>query len=443
MGAEIPSLISAEVSRSGGRHRRCRLPVVTASSSDHPAIYYFLTDLFQGPSREEFKASLEDPFYEPSDRLLIRRGNRISAHVHLTHRAMQFGSLLLPTAALGWMATVPECRNRGQGTLLLRTAEKQMARSGALIGWLRTSIPHFFRRSGWALCGQHSYSRADARAVLARLLDRGLRRRRRPRFQIRPWRQWEQAALVRIYNQNLSGSYGPLERTGAYWKWLMRRQAYEQFYIALEGPELLELGEINTRIVGYAVTDGEAILELATAPDRRKAAAELLARCCHDAIEHNRQDVVVHAPPCDSIHKLLCRAGGQWRHCRCNRGEVFMARLLDPLKLLRRLCEELHRRARRANLPLPLELGLAVEHKRYHFQIDDSAARIISRKLGRSYLRLNVADFTRLVLGQLDWHEALSEGRVQPSTGLAREIGPLLFPELPLWRPPFDDLTAS
>jgi len=120
-----------------------------------------------------------------------------------------------------------------------------------------------------------------------------------------------------------------------------------------------------------------------------------------------------------------------------------MARLLDPLKLLRCLCGELHRRARQAALPLPLELGLAVEHKRYHFQIDDSAASVVSRKLGRSYLRLNVADFTRLVLGQLDWDEALGEGSVQPSTGLAREIGPLLFPELPLWHPPFDDLAAS
>ena len=60
--------------------------------------------------------------------------------------------------------------------------------------------------------------------------------------------------------------------------------------------------------------------------------------------------------------------------------------------------------------------------------------------MGRSYLRLNVADFTRLVLGQLDWDAALAEDRVQPSTALARDVGLALFPALPLWRPPLDDL---
>ena len=62
--------------------------------------------------------------------------------------------------------------------------------------------------------------------------------------------------------------------------------------------------------------------------------------------------------------------------------------------------------------------------------------------LGRSYLRLNVADFTRLVLGQLDWDRALEEGRVVPSTGLARDAGRVLFPPLPFWRPMLDDLRA-
>ena len=147
-----------------------------------------------------------------------------------------------------------------------------------LVGVLRTSIPHFFRRTGWALCGQASYRRADARALLARLLDRGLIPRPRRRLHIRPWLQWEQAGLQRIYNQNVlpqekgdagsaaalvaagrklgaigrqppggrSTAYGPLERTSAYWQWLLNRHGYDQLYVALEGPEQLELGEIST-----------------------------------------------------------------------------------------------------------------------------------------------------------------------------------------------------
>jgi len=419
-----------------------RLAVVSAGAGDHAAVYYFLTAIFQGPTRNEFRASLEDPFYEPHDRLLVRQGSQIAGHVHLTHRVMQFGAERLPVAGLGWLATSPECRGQGLGRGLLLAAERQMAQSGALVGFLRTSIPHFFRRTGWALCGRHNYSRAGARAVLSRLLCRGLIHRRRRRLQIRPWRRWEQAALVRIYNQNLPGTYGPLERTEAYWQWLIRRQAYDHIYVALDGPELLELEEINTRIVGYAVTRGDKILELFSAPERRKALAELLARTCSEAIEHDRQTVLLHAPTGSPLHKVFRKAGGFRHHHESDRGEVYMARLLDPLKLLRRLCGELARRAEEAGVPRPLELGLLVDGKKYQLEITRQGARAVSRRLGRSYLRLNVADFTRLVLGQLDWPRALSEGRLEVSTGLAREAGPLLFPRLPLWRPPLDDLLA-
>jgi len=419
-----------------------RLSVVAAGGGDHTAIYYFLTGVFQGPTRNEFKASLEDPYYEPSDRLLVKRGSRIAAHVQMTSRVLQFGPLQIPVSELGWLATLPECRGRHHASRLLAAAEKQMVRDGALIGLLRTSIPHFFRRSGWALCGRHCYSRADARAVLSRLLDRGLVGRRRHRLQIRPWRRWEQAALTRIYNQNIQGAYGHFERTDAYWQWLVRRQAYDQIYVALDGPDLLELEEINTRIVGYAVTKGEKIVELLAAADCRKASAELLARCCGDAIEQNRHGVVMHAPAGNRLHKTFREAGGQHHYHEADRGEVYMARLLQPLKLLRLLCGQFHRRAEEANLPRPLELGLLVEGKGFCLEVNRQSVRAVSRRLERSHLQLNVADFTRLLLGQLDWSRAMGEGRLQVSTSLAKEAGRVLFPQLPLWRPPFDDLQA-
>ena len=440
MSTGVCSTISSGLSPRRGRRRR--LPIVAGRGGDHAAIHHFLTDVFQEPTRAEFKASLEDPFYEPHDRLLVKRGSRIIAHAHLSHRVMQFGPLQIPTAGLGWLATLPECRGSGHAGRLLVAAEKHMAQSGALVGLLRTSIPHFFRRTGWALCGRHSYSRADARAVLARLLDQGLHRPGRRRLQIRPWRRWEEAALVRIYNQNLEGAYGVLERTEAYWQWLVRRQAYDQIYVALDGPDLLELEEINTKIVGFAVTSGERIVELQSAPGRRRAAAELLARSCSDAIEHDRHSVLLHAPPTNPMHKLFQKAGGYRHYHEADRGEVFMARLLDPLKLLRRLCPEFHRRAEAAGLARPLELGLLVDGKKFRLDFTRQGARAVSRRLGRSYLSLNVADFTRMVLGQLHWDRALNEGRLSASTDLAREAGRVLFPRVPLWRPPFDDLLA-
>jgi predicted N-acetyltransferase YhbS len=416
--------------------------VVLANGSDHAAIYYFLAGAFQGLSRAEFRTSLDDPFYTPRDRLLIRHGGRIVAHVHLTHRSMHFGGLQLPAAGLRWLATSPDCRGRGFGRHLLRAAEKQMAQNGALLGLLRTDIPHFFRHTGWAVCGRHHYSRADVRAVLARLLDQGLNYRRHRLLHIRPWRRWEQAALVRIYNQNLPESYGPLERTEAYWQWLIRRQAYDQIYVALEGPNLMDLREVTTRIVGYAVIQGEQIVELITAPDRRRAAIELLARACGDAIEHDRHCVLLHTPASCPLHHVFQQAGGLCHDYEADRGEVYMVRLLDPLKLLRRLCGKFSRRAEQAALPRPLDLGLLVDGKKYQLEITRQGARVVSRRMGRSYLRLNVADFTRLVLGGLDWDRAVREGRLAVSTALAEYAGRALFPLLPLWRPPLDDLQA-
>ena len=237
-------------------------------------------------------------------------------------------------------------------------------------------------------------------------------------------------------------AYGPLERSEAYWQWLLNRHGCDRVYVALKGPEQLELGEISTHVVGYAVTRGEQIVELMTAPDRPRAAAELLTRCCGDAIEHDRLCVLLHAPPWCPLFDIFDEAGGCGPPRTPEHGEVYMMRLLDPLALLRRLCGQLDRRAVEARLSRPLDLGLLVEGHKYQLELGSQGVGVTSQRIGRSYLQLNVADFTRLVMGQLDWDAAIADGRLECSTALALEAGRVLFPSLPLWRPPWDDLPA-
>ena len=421
--------------------RRVRLPVIQAKGCDHATINCFLRSVFQGPSPAEFQAALDDPFYEPRDRLLLRQRRRIVAHVHITHRTMLFGPARIPLACLGWLGVAPEHRGQGLGAHLLREAESQMLADGALVGMLRTSIPRFFHSRGWAMCGQPSYRRANACAIRARLLDRGLIPRPSRRLHIRPWLQWEQAALARIYAS--CDAYGLLERTPAYWQWLLNRHGHDRVYVALEGPELLELGEVSTRVVGYAATRGEQIVELMTAPDRPRAAAELLARCCGDAVENDRHCVLLHAPPSHPLFKIFDEASGAGSAQTPEHGEVCMMRLLDPLELLRRLAGDFNRRAAEARLPRPGDLGLMVEGRKYRLELGLHGIVVESQHVGRSYLALNVADFTRLVLGQLDWDAAIVDGRIECSTALAREAGRVLFPPLSFWRSPWDDLPAS
>ena len=327
---------------------------------------------------------------------------------------------------------------------MLAAAQRQAAEDGALVGLLRTSIPHFFRRAGWALCGQPSSSQAATRTVLARLLDEGLRwHRHRPhrRLHIRPWRRWEERALVRIYRQNLAGRYGSLDRTLAYWQWLLRRQAFDQIYVALDGPDLWDLEEVSTAAVGYVVLKGHRVVELVTVPGRPKVAAELLAHACGDAIEHDQHSIVLHAPPDSPFHQVFAPSEGPRVGERAGphapqgcglprrgeqegeRGEVYMARLLQPKLLLERLCGEFCLRARQARLPRPLELGLQVEGQKYQVELSNCVAAVTRHRMGRSYLRMNVADFTRLVLGQLDWDRAVAEKRLEVSTALAQQAG--------------------
>src|SRR5262249_56219795 len=108
--------------------------LVWGRSGDHASIYHMLLAVFQGPSRDEFHAQTEDPFYEPSDRLLVKRGFRVLAHLQLTRRTMEFGSLRLPVAGVHWLGTLPEFRKQGFATRLLADAPRRLASGAALLG---------------------------------------------------------------------------------------------------------------------------------------------------------------------------------------------------------------------------------------------------------------------------------------------------------------------
>ena len=249
-----------------------------------------------------------------------------------------------------------------------------MTQSGALVGLLRTRIPHFFRRTGWALCGGSSGCAATSACRARATLGTRPRPPPHPRIQVRPWRRWEEDAIARVYRQNLAGSYGLLERNRSYWHWLLERRAYDQFYVALDGPDLWDLKESSTRLVGYAAIKGEKIVELVTAPDRRKAAMELLARACGDAIEQDQRRISLHAPAGSPLLEYFRDGRKRRRTGPPRHAEFCMARLLDPLGLLRMMCGVFVQRAAEAGLARPLELGLLVDGRKYQIEIAGPAA---------------------------------------------------------------------
>ena len=283
--------------------------LVWGRSGDHAAVYHMLLAVFQAPSRDEFQAQTEDPFYEPTDRLLVKRGFRVLSHLHLTHRTMYFGSVAFPVAGFHGLGTLPEFRGQGFATRLLHEGERRIAGEGAALGLVRTRIPKFFRRAGWAVCGRHCFSQAKAREVLGRLHGEHSALLARP-LSIRRWRHVEMPALVRLYQQNSQHAYGSFERTDAYWRWLVGRQAYDSLLVALDGPDKLELEETTAPIVGFGVLRQEQLVELCTVPGHPTADYQLLARACGDAIEHDRQDIILTPRPAIHCMKWFLPRGG-------------------------------------------------------------------------------------------------------------------------------------
>jgi predicted acetyltransferase len=362
-------------------------------------------------------------------------------------RVIQFGSHKLPIADVCQLVVLPEFRSRGLGAQLLQEAERLMAHEDAAFGMVSTSAPRFFEAYGWSIAGRPCYSSACPRDVLAQLQVSSaspttLLGNTRRALNIRLWRHVEQAALMRLYAQNIEGRWGANERTEAYWRWLVTRRAFDRIYVAIDGPDNLELDDEQSPIVGYAVMREGCIVELVSSPLHASAAEQLLARACADAIEHDQHMVSLHAPPDSPMHEVIRANRGSRAHPGVHRDQVLMVKLFDSVKLLQGLTDDVYERAKCANLRRPCELGLNVAGERLTLNVGKRKARVIAGKLGRSYLALDQGLLGQLLLGQIDVRAAVAAGHVEASTRTAVETAAVLFPRLPFWRPPLDYLES-
>jgi predicted acetyltransferase len=418
-----------------------------ARAGDHHDVQTLLVSILHQPNAAEFHAQLDDPFYEPNDRLLVKRDQQVVAHVRMSHREMRFGESWMPTSTLSDLVVLPEYRNQGCAAELVKAAEQSILALGSRMALLRTPEPEFFAELGWTVAVRHSHSSAGARDILARLQQceapthNPLAPESVP-INIRIWRHVELAALTRLYSRFTQNAYGPLLRSDAYWHWLVSRRAYDSIYVAIEGPDKLELDDELTPIVGYAVMHEGRIVELVAAPRHDEAAAKLLSRACGDAIEHDLHHVRLDAPCDDPLHAIFADAGGEQCFDESDHGEVTMVKLFDPMQLLRESLDTIHMRAKAAELRMPCELGLMIEGQRYALAIRPRAVKLLQEKLGRSYIECDMNSLTQLLLGHTNVEQAVDAGNIKASTRVATDTASLLFPQLPFWRPAFDELPA-
>jgi len=430
---------------------RRTVTVSSARAGDHGAISRFLQNIFRKPTSTDYATQLEDPQYEPRDRIVARIGNQIIGHARVQMRDIHFGNIQLPIGHLCEMATAPEYRNHGIGTAILEQAHDLMLEQGAALGLLKTPAVRFYQNHNWFVGGRQSYSEASARNVLSLLRKRDPEAEQQTNnplsapeqpLNIRIWRHVEQEALMRLYQEKTTNTYGPVVRSDPTWRWLLNRHNFEQVYVAINGPKKLTIQGGYDSIVGYAIVKNGHILEMMTDNSRNDIVPGLLERVCGDVIEQKDVPVRLHAPHQDPLHEFILAAGGNYYQRTVVGGVVILAKVFKPRALVKKMRNQINARAVQAGIPLPAELGLCIDGKKYSLAITPRSVKLTRRKVSRNYITLSKSLFSQLLLGVIGAQEAAAKNQLQASTKIAGKLAATLFPQLPVWLPPLDDLLA-
>jgi hypothetical protein len=264
--------------------------------------------------------------------------------------------------------------------------------------------------------------------------------RKRPQTSVRLWWHYERPALLKLHRESFGPRVGAFHRNDERWQWLVARRAYDRIFVAIDGPLGDPMEDATDRIVGYAVVQRDRVVELVTAPDHPEALPALLQRICGDAIERDDCELRIDAPPDDPVHTLVAAAGGEHYHCEADRGVASMVKLLDPLRFVSQLCPALHERAKAVELPRPFELGLLIDGEKYRLTFSRRSVKLVPGSLGTDFLAMRAGPLSQLLLGHAPVGDLATAGRIEISSRRAHELGRVLFPDRPLWVPPWDDL---
>jgi hypothetical protein len=345
------------------------LRVGPAVYADHHAIHQLLVQVLQRPTVKEFQSQLDQPGYEPGQRLLLRHDGRLVAHLRIIPRRLHFGGLIVPAACVADLAVLPEFCARRCATMLLGMAEiASFAREESGVPADQESGLLPLARLGRAGYGASLVRVAPVRADST---PRAHSRRLEPTETQRP----ESARIPLLRTRRLGASvhlhgqqaFGAPRRTYRDWYWLIARRAFDRLYVALRGPAKLDLEQIPAAVAGYAIASRSRLIELITDTRRPDVAETLLARFCADAIEQNRYQIRLDAPPDSPMAVYFLSDPGRGDETRqpadgFERDEpVVMVRSFGHRLIARRLHSLLVQRWVRAGGDLPCELGFHVE----------------------------------------------------------------------------------
>jgi predicted acetyltransferase len=415
--------------------------ILTANAGDHPLILQLLTQARQVQLAEDFQSRLDEPNYNPRDRLLVCRAKQLLAHVHLSNHIAWFEGVRVPTAKLEDFAVLPEHADSEYDRQLLRTAETTAADEGAVLGLVRTAQGDWFQRQGWSPLRGQGHTRASARGVLAHLDAQDVtRRRRRSHTEVRTWRHFELDIIRTLYDQATPVMWGPLHRSEICWQWLLGRKAQDLVLLAVHrhkaetalasDPQIIE--RHDEQGMGYAVMCGSNIIEMITSPKAIGARVQLLAQACREAMDRDHHSISLYTPADDSLHELLVTAGGAWIDESSAGGPRWLMRLLSPERWVERCYPLWRHRARAGDVPRPCDLGIDAGEFRYRFSLTRRSSRLERiTSLPADHITCDRATFDSLVIGNLAVNAAIAKGKLRLSRPeLAAHLAALFPPQL-------------
>lgn len=405
-----------------------------ANAGDHLLVRDLLRTTGAPDVDTDFAYWIDDPQYDPTDRLLVRLGNQLIGHVHILHRTICWSGIRVEAAILQDLVVLPEFENSDCQHQLLVAAIAQAQDDGALLVMQRARQGILSREPGWIRCWGHAVTQASVRDVLAYLTPPKKTGHRQAGLHVRLCRRIEMQELMAIYRMALVDQCGLVWRTEPYWQWLLGRKVHDQVLVVERSSKR---GVTST--IGYAMIRRDRVIELIVLPGFDKASVALLLRLCRDVIERGFQTITLHLPSDHRLHEVLVTAGGCYiPGIDTPSGELYL-RLIDVDRWIRFLSSVWHQRMRSANLPRPYKLVFEMESQMIGFTLSRRGARIMDAQDAAPDIRCRRDDFDRLLVGQLDLQKALNSQRLSVVSRQAETTLRALFPHTLVWQSPIDN----
>lgn len=454
---------SADVVLRVGARRAVDPLIDEGRAGDHAVVFAFLQSVGRGLGEAEFQATSERPGYSPSHRLLVRRGDTVTAHLRQVSRDVRCQGAAIPACDFVERVVLPESALAGDDALLLAAAETRAAAQRAGLVTTQGGVPDSMQQAGWRPVGHTIRFEASPHDILSRCppenLEFGRSHHRsthdRPvlpsspdksHFVVRPWRYVELEGLSRLYDENTVAIPGAPVRDESYWRWLMTRRGIDQVLIAaLESPS--DDGDalpVTSEILGYLLLRKGDIVEWMVSPEQLQVMWPLWRRAALDAIERDSHVVRMHAPPSTALCPRMAGVLTAFDATALSDSDQQQwAKVIDVGSVLQALADGWSES--RGDVPITKMARLALQLNGAWWTVGWNGTRwdVVRGKQSRTAVRASGDAVTDLLLGLVAPGELAADGRLDVANSHALEITESLWCSTqPWWRSILDDLPS-